>query len=302
MKTTRPLLTIALLGSLAAPGLAQPFAPLPPAPEATPPAAAPAPDSAPDAVPMPPPEAAPSDMPATPAEAPPSALPAPLPEAPPPASTAAAAPVAAPVAAPAAPPTESESQAKEPESKCLIGDLCVGPLFTLGAINALGLGAHARYGKYVGFGLDYQWFPNVTVGDASAGWSLVTGEGRWYPFGGAFWLGGGLALQTFRAGVTGHTSLGDVGLNGKLTMPAFKLGLGFMGHDGFVMGIDLSANIPLGGTHVGFAPLSGAAANIPEGQQMRDQLQQKINDAANKGVKLIPFIPQLNLVRIGYLF
>jgi len=177
-------------------------------------------------------------------------------------------------------------------------------VLTLGLINPLGIGAHARYGKFVGFGIDYQVFPTFSVGGASAGWSLFTAEGRWYPFGGAFWLGGGFAYQIFKASVTatvqsGGMPAGDVKVTGTLGMPAFKLGFGFMGHDGLVIGIDLDANIPLGGTHVKFDAPTGSGA-FP-GVDVSN-LQDKINNAAKKGVKAIPFVPQINLLRIGYLF
>jgi hypothetical protein len=304
MKINRTLLTLGLSCWLAAPASAQWRAPTP-APEAAPAAApesappvAPAPDAAgaPAAAPdgtMPAPEAAPG---ATPSEAapvpPPEATP---PPAPPP-------PAAAPPTPPAPPPAAYDDHDKE-EAKCAFGELCVGPVITLGVINPIGFGAHARYGKYVGFGLDYQFLPKITVGDAAAGWSLFTVEGRLYPLGGAFWVGAGFGYQTFSASVTAHSmSAGDLGLKGTLGMPAIKLGLGLMGHDGFVMGIDLAANIPLGGSKVSFGNLTGPAASTPEGMMMSADLHDKIDKAAKKAVKLIPVIPQINLIRIGYLF
>ena len=85
-------------------------------------------------------------------------------------------------------------------------------------------------------------------------------------------------------------------------MPAFKLGLGFMGREGFVMGIDLGLHIPLGSTDVEFDMPTGCedlgATTVAAVMDMQDQ----INDAADKVVKVIPVVPQLNLLRIGYLF
>jgi hypothetical protein len=226
----------------------------------------------------------------------PSTAPAPaLQPAPPPPPQAAPPP---PPPAAHAPQPSAEGEGKQPEQKCAIGDLCLGPVLTLGLINPFGIGAHARYGKLVGFGIDYQFMPAIHSKGTSAGWSLLTFEGRFYPFGGSFWLGGGIAFQTFSASITTDMGAGPVKLEGTLFMPAIKIGLGFMGHDGFVMGIDLDANFPLAGTKVKFKT-SGAGATA--GVDLSDQ-EKSINDAANLAVKLIPFIPQLNLLRIGYLF
>jgi hypothetical protein len=303
MTTKRLLLALVLSSWLAVPTLAQPFAPLPPAAEAAPPGidatpeAAPTPEGAPAVAPEEQP--APADGASAPPVAP-EALPAPLPE-PLPEPAVQPAPLPPPAAVTPPRPEEENRVPEEPKQKCVIDELCLGPVLTLGLINVLGVGAHARYGQYFGFGIDYQWVPTFSVGDASAGWSLITGEARWYPFGGAFWLGGGIAYQTFTASVTGHMNNMDVILKGTMGMPAFKLGLGFMGHDGFVMGIDIDANIPLGGTRVHFDPLSGPGAPFAN-LITQGKLQKDINDAANKGVKLIPIIPQINLLRIGYLF
>ncbi len=254
-----------------------------------------------EAAPLQPAATSPGATPEAGAAVPPVTEPAPAPA---PALSAQPAPPPAQVtpALPPTPPPGEEEEEGPPKPKCVLQDLCLGPVLTLGVINVIGIGAHARYGQFVGFGLDYQFLPTITVGDASAGWGLFTVEGRWYPFGGAFWLGGGFAYQHFSASATGSTPVGSVKVKGTLSMPAIKLGLGFMGHDGFVAGIDLNLNFPLGGTKVGFDPLSGSAADTPEGMMMSADLQDKINKAANKGVKLIPFVPQLNLLRIGYLF
>ena len=73
---------------------------------------------------------------------------------------------------------------------------------------------------------------------------------------------------------------------------------------GATSGIDLGLNIPLGDSNVHFSGLNGggAASQDPTVAAKMADLRKNINDAANKGVKLIPFVPQLNLLRIGYLF
>lgn len=185
------------------------------------------------------------------------------------------------------------------DSECALGELCLGPVFTLGAINPLGLGVHARYGENFGFGIDWQFIPSLTFGSASAGWGMVAGEGRWYPFGGAFFLSGGLSYQYFNASASAGSGTSRIDVSGSVGIPSFKLGLGLMGHDGFVMGIDLGFQIPLGGTDVDFDAATGAGVSNAE---MVAKMQSDIADAADAGIGLIPVIPQLNLLRIGYLF
>jgi hypothetical protein len=259
MNLNRSLLTLAITCWLAAPALAQEAAPAPGAEDPAMPAAEPS------AVP------APEDVPA--------------------AATA---------------PTRSaeddmpvEQEEDEGASKCAFGDLCIGPVFTLGAINPLGLGLHARYGEHLGFGIDYQFIPSLSFGQASAGWGMVAGEGRWYPFGGAFFLSGGLSYQYFSASASAGAGASRIDVSGSVGIPSLKLGLGLMGHDGFVMGIDLGFQIPLGGTNVDFDAATGGGSSD---MAMVASMRKDIAKAADAGVGLIPVIPQLNLLRIGYLF
>jgi hypothetical protein len=303
MKRSRSIVVLALCVGLAAPAFAQSAAP-------TAPEASPAPAAASDA--------APAD--GIPAISPEDAAAAPAPELQPmtegQAEEAAPAPMVAPAAIPApapapvvaAPPPAEPTPADEAgeegrkDKPCALGKLCMGPVASVAVINLIGFGAHARYGEHFGFGLDYQFMPTLGLGDVSAGWSLVTVEGRWYPFGGAFFLGGGFAYQEVHMAAKITTGLPGEAftIKGNLSMPAFKFGLGLMGHDGFVMGIDLALEVPLGGTNVNFTMPPEAAASPAAG--MVADAHNKINDAANKSVKMVPVVPQINLLRIGYLF
>jgi hypothetical protein len=196
-------------------------------------------------------------------------------------------------------PRSQASQASSDEG-CLLGDFCVGPLLTLGAVDPLGFGAHMRYGRYLGFGIDYQFLPTrIDIGAASATWSLFTVEARVYPFGNAFFLGGGFGYQNFSARVHQMTPIGDVALSGSLGMPALKLGIGFMGHDGFVLGADIGFNVLLGRAKVDMSDPTGPGANYPTGAFA---LEQEINEVAEDAVASFPVIPQINLIRMGYLF
>lgn len=210
------------------------------------------------------------------------------------------APATVPAAAPAvaSEPMAGEAGEDDEPARCALGELCIGPVLSLGAINPLGFGVHARYGEYLGFGIDYQFLPTLTFSSASASWSLFTVEARVYPFGGSFFLGGGFGYQSLNASASMTDPAGGiVSAEGSVGVPALKLGLGFMGRSGFVFGIDLGFNVPLGSTDVEFAGIASSAS--PE--TMAD-LRQQIKDAAETGINLAPFIPQLNLLRFGYLF
>ena len=180
----------------------------------------------------------------------------------------------------------------------MLGNLCLGPVLTLGLFIPLGVGVHARYGHYVGFGLDYQFLPTITVSGASAGIGLLTVDGRLYPFGGAFFLSGGIAWQSASFSATAHSTAGDAKVKGSISVPAFKLGLGFMGHDGFVMGIDLALEIPLGSSNVDF---SGNGSNAMTNAGFA-KARSNIKKGADVVVNMLPVLVQLNLIRIGYLF
>jgi hypothetical protein len=327
MITARPLLTLTLCLGLAGSALAQP-APVQapaaaPAPIATP-AAAPPPATAPAPATVAAPAVAPA--PAAAADAAPGVIappptapipePAPLVEA-----TSAPAPVTAPAPAPAAQPVAmpaptprvaapqpdaaalAAAQAEANKPECERRKVCFGPVLTLGAINAFGIGAHARILDYFGVGIDYQFFPSIPISDAHANWSLFTIDGRVYPFGGAFFLSLGFGYQSFSASMTqGMPDGSSVSLSGSIGAPAFKLGLGFMGRSGFVMGIDFGFYVPVGGTDVEFDLPTSTDPNDPANAADIAQLRKQINDAADDVVNKVPFIPQLNLFRIGYLF
>jgi hypothetical protein len=197
--------------------------------------------------------------------------------------------------------TPKRAEARRPaDEPCTFGEFCFGPLVTLGAFDPLGVGAHLRYGRYLGFAIDYQFLPtHIDIGVASSTWSLFTVEGRVYPFGNAFFVAGGFGYQRFTASAHQMTPAGDVGLSGSLGMPSLKLGIGFMGHDGFVLGADIGFNVLLGNPNVEFGTPTGPGASYQTGTL---GLREDVNDIADRAVRTFPVIPQLNLIRMGYLF
>jgi hypothetical protein len=149
-------------------------------------------------------------------------------------------------------------------------------------------------------GFDYQ-FVRFTTRGIPVRLSLLTVEGRIYPFGGAFFVAGGLAWQA--ATLRGHISYAgdsqippiETDVSGHVSVPVFKLGVGFMGRDGFVMGIDIALGLQLGRTRVDFS------SDLPRIQQVID-IEDKIRNRADTWVRGLPFLLQVNVLRFGFLF
>lgn len=201
-------------------------------------------------------------------------------------------------------PTSSYETSPEPESPpehgpCLLGSFCFGPVVTLGVLDVFGIGLHAR-SDYFGASVDYQFF-NFTARGVPISLSLFTVEGRVYPFAGAFFLGAGLAWQHGTG--TGHVTYSgdsqvppiDSELRGRVSVPVLKLGIGFQGRSGFIMGIDLGFGVQLGSNTVSFS------SDLPRVAEVIDA-ENKIRDRADTWIRGLPFLLQLNLLRIGYLF
>lgn len=301
--------------------LARAQAPAPMFPRPNPPPAGPSPNPPPVSAPAPRPMQAPSPQPtaayASSAAAAVSARPssvAPVAPAPQPVyAPAPEAPAPAPLPAPPsaaervsqsydtsydrAGDTEADGERKQP--KCLIGGFCIGPVITAGALNVFGIGAHARM-DYWGLGVDYQ-FIGLTYDDVDGQLGLLTVEGRVYPFANAFYLAAGLAWQSVALDTTVHVPAMqglpamDVRAEGEVSLPLFKLGVGFMGRDGFVLGIDLGFGIRLAGMKVS---VTTDLPRIPEVIEAEGEFRA----AAKEWIEWLPFTLQLNVIRVGYLF
>jgi hypothetical protein len=204
-----------------------------------------------------------------------------------------------PSAADAALPPDDAPLSSEHRTRCLFGGFCFGPTLTLGLLDVFGVGVQGR-SDYWGVAIDYQFFHFTTQGVA-VGLSLLTVEGRAFPFGNAFFLSAGVAWQ--RANLSRHVSYAgdsnvppiEADLSGRINVPVLKLGLGFMGRSGFSVGIDLAVGVQLGANTVEFS------STLPQIQQVVN-VQNKIRNRADKFVRSLPFLLQANLVRIGFLF
>jgi hypothetical protein len=184
-------------------------------------------------------------------------------------------------------------------SKCALGSVCVGPVLSLfGPPNLLGGGLHARIGRYLGVGVDYQMLPTLNLNPISFGSSLVSANARVYPFGGAFFLSGGFGYQAFRGAIRD----GSVTISAKTSFPALMASFGFMGRSGFVLGADLGLLFPLGTLRARVTDENGSLAQSGIPQADMDEARSKAENSANKALNALPLLVQVNLLRVGYMF
>jgi hypothetical protein len=199
---------------------------------------------------------------------------------------------------------ELQEPTDEPEASkgggCVMKELCIGPVVALlGPPNLIGGGVHLRFGRYLGAGVDYQMLPTLNFNPVQVGASLVSANARVYPFGGAFFLGGGFGYQSVR----GQVHDGDILVAAKAGIPAAMASIGFMGHDGFILGADLGLMFPLGSDHVTVQNMSARfAQNSGVNQDDIDSAMNKAQSQVNKVVNALPVLLQVNLLRVGYLF
>jgi hypothetical protein len=236
------------------------------------------------------------------------------PVAPPPRATAPEAPAAAPASAPQSPAgspgtpaphppadatTAGEGRHADAPPECVIGSFCIGPVVTAGVLNVFGVGAHARM-DYWGVGIDYQ-FIGLGYRGVDGQLGLLTVEGRVYPFANAFYFSAGFAWQSVGLETVVHVPAMnglpafDTRVEGSVNLPLFKLGIGFMGRSGFVLGIDLGFGIKLAGMEV------DVQTNLPRIPEVV-QAEAEFRAAAESWVEWLPFAAQFNILRLGYLF
>jgi hypothetical protein len=182
---------------------------------------------------------------------------------------------------------------------CALGDFCFGPVVTPGLPNLLGIGIHARQSDWLGFALDYQFLPAVTLESTSISAALWTAEARLFPLGGPIWLGGGFAFQTVEASTEVEYQGLSAPVTGTMGVPLLKLGLGFLGHSGLVIGVDVGVNLPLGSRDVA---LDVPSTSNGVAQAEIDRREAELQGSVDSVVGFLPVIPQVNLLRLGYLF
>jgi tetratricopeptide (TPR) repeat protein len=194
---------------------------------------------------------------------------------------------------------DAEEGEEESGSRCALSQLCFGPVLSLfGPPNLVGGGIHARIGRYLGVGVDYQVLPTLNLNPISVGASLLSANARVYPFGGAFFLSGGVGYQAFR----GQIRDGDITISARTSFPAVIASLGFMGRSGFVLGADLGLLFPLGTLRATVQDDNGALAQSGIPQEDINAARADAESLANKALNKLPLLVQVNLLRVGYMF
>lgn len=194
-----------------------------------------------------------------------------------------------------------ESEKGHAGGSCVLNNVCFGPVLSLiGPPNLIGGGLHFRLGDYFGAGVEYQATPSISINPIKVSSSLFSVNGRVYPFAGAFFLGAGFGYQS----INGAFSNSDVSVAANASFPAAMFGLGFMGKDGFVMGMDLNVLVPLGSSSVSIRDMQVhkefQGMTIPQNEidDARGEVQQELK----KVVDAMPVFFQFNLLRLGYMF
>lgn len=205
-----------------------------------------------------------------------------------------------------APGHEYPTDHREPSAApCALGHFCLGPVLTLGVPNLIGIGAHARFGKFVGVGADYQYLPTFGIQSVPVHASSITLEGRLYPTGDSFFVGAGFAYQSVTAEgrrLVKDPDGGQVTLVGKgeLGLPLLKLGVGWLGYAGAVIGIDLAIEIPLGSRKLDITTTGSDGSKVFDDELAA--LRRNVQVQADHMLDILPLVIQLNFLRVGYMF
>jgi hypothetical protein len=322
--------------AVAPPPAAKPAPAPPPAPPTPPPPAvtpgAPAPARVPPPAALPPPVLPPPPVtarPPAPAVAPPPppapppatpAAPPPAPPAPPLPDVGAAPPAEAPLAPPAPIPpdllTETVSPSPPPalpppeppaQSAVRVG-LMVGIASFPRPLEAeLAL----KLSRWFGLAVQGSFLPTLTApgGEAKLDLKALQGVFRWYPFGGTFFLGGGLGFQNFVG------SLGQIVDGGNLQVTADMSGafvvpqIGWMIilDSGFSIGFGIGLQIPIPREPIVSSTYNGQPVpTMPTGNVTQDVIDQaQANESSVRSVAKVIMrypLPEIDFLRLGFFF
>lgn len=303
-------------------------APPPPAPAVTPaaqvvpsPVVPPRPATLPVAAPVvaQPVVVAPPRAPAPPAPPPaeppaPAVVAAPLPD---PAPLPAVEPIAPPPTPEALPPTfepapDRHPLAAEPPPSTADDALRVGVILGIASFpRPVEVEVAFKVGRWFGLGVEASFLPQLSVPAVDAKMDLKAMQGvfRWYPFGGAFFLGGGLGYQNFQASFgetvdNGHLNV-TADMSGAFFIP--QVGWMFITDSGLSFGINLGLQIPIPREPVVTATYNGqpvpaqATSSVP--QDAIDQAQTNVDNVRTLAKFLVRYpFPEIDFLRIGLFF
>jgi hypothetical protein len=289
-----------------------PVAPVPPAPVVAAPVVAavvaPAPVApAPPVRPAAPPPPAPPPAPAPPPPAPPPETPAvgapSLPDAPP---VIPIEPIAEETTPPPPPPAPAVEAAPEPSP------LRVGVLVGIFSFpRPIEVEVAFKLSRWFGLGLEGSFLPQLRAPGGSAQLDLKALQAvfRWYPFGGAFFLGGGLGYQNFIGSLADNVEGGVLQVTADMSGPFMVPQLGWMWitDSGFSIGLMLGLQIPIprepvvsstyNGQPVPSMPTATVSQNVIDTAQSNESTVRSLA----KFIVRYPF-PEIDLLRLGFFF
>ena len=214
-------------------------------------------------------------------------------------------PLAAPTPdpAPAAPVSEPPSLDPPPDSdRCLLHPVCLGPVATvLSTLPFFGLGVRANIGEYFGASLDYHLMPTLSISQVSFGSGMFSATARVYPLKGKFFVGAGFGYLHYFVRVRAD----EINAEAKVGVPIALINVGMTGKSGFVFGMDAALVLPLSKMRASTTATPGpGTGDLPrdELQARLDEQREEVTEDVNRVLSKIPFLIQLNLVRIGYIF
>ncbi|MFL5306117.1 MAG: hypothetical protein ACJ8F1_12940, partial [Polyangia bacterium] len=168
-----------------------------------------------------------------------------------------------------------------------------------------------KVGRWFGLGVEGSFLPELSVPAADAKMDLkaVQGVFRWYPFGGAFFLGGGIGYENFQASFgetvdNGHLNV-KADMSGAFFIP--QVGWMFISDSGLSFGINLGLQIPIPKEPVVTATYNGqpvpaqATSSVP--QDAVDQAQTNVDNVRSLAKLLVRYpFPEIDFLRLGLFF
>ncbi len=179
----------------------------------------------------------------------------------------------------------------------LIPGVLVGPKLSIVNLPSPAVGLELKtLDNLIGASFDYGLIPDITISNASAGFSNWSVGAKVYPFRGRFFLGALYGSRSFHASAT--DSSGPTALTAKIDISsayvAPEIGWRFVWNSGLFMGLDLGWQFVLSHSTTLTLPSS-----IPASQQASfEDTKKDVTDAGDKiGSAGLPII---GLVQVGF--
>ncbi|RYZ09061.1 MAG: hypothetical protein EOO73_04650 [Myxococcales bacterium] len=153
----------------------------------------------------------------------------------------------------------------------------IGPVVGIGVPSVISVGGTLKVTRFLGAGVSLGLIPKVRLsyyGDATLSYQHVDVYGRVYPFGGGFFLHGGIGYANVNGTLTGKESYSDTGVSGtvdysgvgKVHTPTLTALIGYFHTTsiGFSFGVDAGAQIPIAPSTIQFDSTHALTTTPPQ--------------------------------------